>query len=137
VEALASDLQSLAYRIAALMDAREGARAQPLPEPLVQALIENARAWRMALQEVFGSLSGDPGTADPATLRARLGGMLGHLEDHIQETLNAIPAGTLSLQDAEPFYRLLGAYRGLSEAVIDYAGSAGVIPWPPWRESRF
>jgi hypothetical protein len=130
-------MKSLAYRIAALVDARDGARAQPLPEPLVQALIEDARAWRMALQDIFGSLSGDPGAADAATLRARLGRMLERLEANIQETLNAIPAGTLSLQDAERFYRLLGACRGLSEAVIDYAGGAEAIPWPPWRESRF
>ena len=43
----------------------------------------------------------------------------------------------LSDRDGEDFYRLIGAYRGLSEALIEYAGSAEGIDWKRWRESRF
>jgi len=31
----------------------------------------------------------------------------------------------------------LGAYRGVSESMVRYAGSAGAINWHPWREERF
>ena len=29
------------------------------------------------------------------------------------------------------------AYRGVSEALVEYAGSAGDIDWSSWREERF
>jgi len=31
----------------------------------------------------------------------------------------------------------LGAYRGVSEALVNYAGSTGTIDWTPWQEARF
>ena len=45
--------------------------------------------------------------------------------------------GWFSRQDGENFYSLLGAYRGLPEARVEDAGSAGMIDWPPWHEERF
>jgi hypothetical protein len=59
------------------------------------------------------------------------------LEDRIEETLNNAGEGTLSAQDGENFYRLLNAYRGVSDAVVAYAGAAQGIDWEQWRESRF
>jgi hypothetical protein len=70
-------------------------------------------------------------------MRERLTAILGHLEGRIKETLNLAREGELSDRDGEHFYRLLGAYRGLSEAAIAYAGAANGIDWGPWRESRF
>jgi len=43
----------------------------------------------------------------------------------------------VSSQDGENFYRLLGAYRGLSEAMVEYAGASGVIDWAGWRQEKF
>jgi hypothetical protein len=62
---------------------------------------------------------------------------LGHLEQRIEETLNKAADGELTERDAEHFYRLLGAYRGLSEATIAYTASADGIDWSRWREARF
>ncbi len=45
--------------------------------------------------------------------------------------------GELSDQDKEHLYRLLGAYRSLSEAGLEYAKTAEGIDWRHWRESRF
>ena len=51
--------------------------------------------------------------------------------------MNKAAEGELSDRDGEHLYRLLGAYRGLSEAGIEYAGTAEGIEWGRWRESRF
>ena len=40
-------------------------------------------------------------------------------------------------RDEEKFYRLLGAYRAVSEALVDYAGDTADINWARWREERF
>jgi len=39
--------------------------------------------------------------------------------------------------EAERAYRLLGAHRGLSEAVIAFAKQTVSIDWPRLREARF
>jgi hypothetical protein len=44
---------------------------------------------------------------------------------------------TLSAEDGENFYRLLGAYRGVSEAAVAYAGNAATIDWADWNEEKF
>ena len=43
----------------------------------------------------------------------------------------------MSPGEGEDLYRLLGAYRSVSEALVDYARAAGAIDWEPWREARF
>jgi hypothetical protein len=35
------------------------------------------------------------------------------------------------------FYRLLGSYRGLSEALVEYVQLAEGINWMQWEEARF
>jgi hypothetical protein len=42
----------------------------------------------------------------------------------------------LTARDREYFYRLLGAFRGLSETLVNYVGSAAAIDWRRWREAR-
>jgi hypothetical protein len=59
------------------------------------------------------------------------------MEVRIKEALNKADKGQLSDRDGENFYRLLGAYRGVSEAAVAYAGVSGAIDWMPWYEERF
>ncbi len=35
------------------------------------------------------------------------------------------------------FYRLLGGYRGVSDAALAYARAAGAIDWKQWQEEKF
>jgi hypothetical protein len=60
-----------------------------------------------------------------------------HLEKRIMETLDKTPTGQFGERDGENFYRLLGAYRSVSEALVDCAGNAGAIDWTRWQEERF
>jgi hypothetical protein len=115
------------------MDARESPQAQLL----VREMLTDVRAWRLKVQEAFRGWSRDSAVAPAEVLRERLTARLGLLEERIEETLNKAAEGDLSDQDSERFYRLLGAYRGLSEAGIEYAGTAEEIEWSRWRESRF
>ena len=70
-------------------------------------------------------------------MRTRLSEIVGHLEKRIEETLDKAAELQLSDRENEHFYRLLGAYRGVSEALVEYAGSSGTIDWTLWREERF
>ena len=51
--------------------------------------------------------------------------------------MNKLAEGEISDQDGEHFYRLLGAYRGVSEALVAIAGSTNAINWGHWRDARF
>ena len=130
---LTSNTQALAYRMQELMDAREAKQSALL----VQEMLTDVRAWRLKVQDAFQGWSRDAEVAPAEVLRQRLTARLGDLERRIEETLNTIGEGKLSDQEREDFYRLLGAYRGLSEAALDYATTVDGIDWSRWRESRF
>ena len=133
VQALVNSLQPLSYRMNELLKERGSSQA-PF---LVQELRSDVRAWRVKVQETFQRLAEEPDAGDKETFRARLAQIIDHLEQRIEETLDRAAENQLSDRDGENFYRLLGAYRGVSEALIEYAGSAEPIDWVPWREERF
>jgi hypothetical protein len=89
------------------------------------------------VQEAFQGWSRSSAVAPAEVLRERLTARLELLEARIEETLNKATEGELTDQDGERFYRLLGAYRGLSEAALEFADTAEEIEWSRWRESRF
>jgi uncharacterized membrane protein YccC len=134
LQALTTHLQTLAYRMQELMDARDN---YPQAELLVHELLADMRAWRLKVQKVLQVFSRDPAAVPVNELREQLATSIQHLEVRIKETLNKAEEGKFSDQDGENFYRLLGAYRGLSEAMIEYAVTAEGIGWDRWRESRF
>ena len=132
-QALVTSLQSLTYRMQLLLDERDIPQAQFL----VQELLEEFRAWRLGVQGFFQRLAEEPVIGGQDMLRTRLDGLVVHLESRIKDTLNKAPEGQLSNREAENFYRLLGAYRGVSEALVEYGANAAGIDWTPWREERF
>jgi hypothetical protein len=133
VQAVLTSLQMLSYRMQELFEER-GSSQSPF---LVQELRADIRAWRVRVQETFERLSEEPDVGKKETFHAGLAERIDHLEQRIEETLDKAAERQLSDRDGENFYRLLGAYRGVSEALVEYAGSAGVIDWVRWREERF
>jgi len=133
VQALVTSLQALTYRMQELLESRTNPQAQFL----VQELLADIRAWRLRVQEAFQRLSKDPAIGDTERSLAILGEILENLEKRVEETLNKAAEGQLSTQDGENFYRLLGAYRGISEALVGYIVNADTIEWGRWREARF
>lgn len=133
VQALVTCLQALTYRMQELLEAREN----PHAELIIQELLQDIRAWRLRAQEVFQRLSKDPASGNVQRARATLGEILNRLEQRVEETLNNATEGQLSTLEMERFYHLLGAFRGLSETLIGYAGNAAAVDWARWREARF
>jgi len=133
LQALATNLQTLAYRMQELLNAR----ANPQAKLLVRELLTDMRVWRLQVQGVFQRLSQDPVAGKQEAFRTGLDAAIKHLEARIQQTLDKAPEDRLGTSDDENFYLLLGAYRGVSEALVDYAGSTWAIDWARWREERF
>jgi hypothetical protein len=133
VQAVVTSMQGLTYRMQELLEERGNPQAQFL----VQELQADVRVWRLRVQETFQRLSEDPATGDRETFRTKLDGILDHLEERIKGALDKAPEGQFSDRDGENFYRLLGAYRGVSEALINYVGSTDTIDWTQWEEARF
>lgn len=133
VEDLVISLETVALRFRQLREAR----TYPQADVLVRELLSDVRAWRIALQEVFKRWADDPAVASVDDLRERLASKLETMERRIDEVFDLEDARGLKRADYENFYRLLGAYRGLSEAVVVHAGLASRVHWAQWREARF
>jgi uncharacterized membrane protein YccC len=129
LQAVVISLEALAHRTQELFAARD----LPQADLLVQELFADISEWRSKLQEVL--LADVDGTAE--VLQDRLVTRLGHLETRIEETVNKATSGEISGRDSENLYRLLAAYRGVSEAVVAYARAVSGIDWARWREPRF
>jgi uncharacterized membrane protein YccC len=133
VQGIVTSLQELTGRIRELHEEH----SSPQAPFLAQELREEVLSWRLSAQNAFAQLESDPVSGDRETFRTRLDEIMGRLEARIKETLDRAAEGQVSARDGENLYRLLGAYRGVSESMVRYAGSAGAIKWEHWREERF
>ena len=133
VQALIISLQGLSNRIQELLEERN----TPQASLLIEELRNDVQDWHLKVQGTFQSLANAPEVDRPERFQDSLTEILERLEQRIRRVVDKANEGELSEQDGVNFYRLLGAFRGVSEAVIGYAGSAAVINWKPWREERF
>jgi hypothetical protein len=133
LQVLAVNLQALAGRMQELMDARADLHA----DLLAHELLIDVSDWHLKIQEDLSGFSQGLTVASVNKLCEQLTVSLAHLEIRIENTLNKEGGDKFSILDEENLYRLLGAYRGLSDALIEYAETAKGIGWEQWRESRF
>jgi hypothetical protein len=133
VQALAMSLQTLSFRMQELIEA--GVFQQS--DVLVRELLADVRRWRVAVQEIFGQLADKPETAETASLQSRLDAVLVRLEARIRKALDQIDAARVSAEESGNMYRLLGAHRGVSEALVNFADKTVGIDWARLREERF
>ena len=129
VTALVGTVQALMGRLQELLEVRERTDAVPLSEEI--------KTWRRELEDIFRRLSERPDAIDGDALRASLDGFLMRVEARIKEVIGGPDKSQVRPREGEDLYRLLGAYRGVSEVLVDYARAAGAIDWGPWREARF
>jgi hypothetical protein len=138
---LAAGLQVLAYRVDELIEVSQLQQS----DFLVRELRDDVRAWRIVIEQGFQRWSEIPETDPAGDLRNKLSARVAALDARIEEVLNRAGDGVgdgpgymaVGDQDSSNFYRLLGSYRGLSEAAIAYAGVASGVDWAEWREERF
>ncbi|MGD8994190.1 MAG: FUSC family protein [Syntrophobacterales bacterium] len=133
VQTLVNSLRALALRLKDLV----GAGGRPQAEPLVRELLEDVRGWRQAIEVVFRVWAGKLSAESAGKLEKRLEEKLSTMESRINETFNRIEPDKLKDEDYVNFYRLLGSYRGLSEALVGYVQLAQGINWMQWEEARF
>ena len=133
IKALAMSLQALSFRMQELIEA--GAFHQS--DLLVRALLADVRRWRIALQELFGQLVDQPETAATNALRSRLDAFLARFEARTQEVIDKIDEARVSAEESGNMYRLLGAHRGVSEALVNLASKTVGIDWTRLREPSF
>ena len=133
INVIISHLQVINIRLQALIEAR----ANPQAQVLIDELLVDMRAWRISLQDTFQGLSKYPMVENQAEFYIKLTEITDSLESRIKTILNRIEDDQLSEIDKENFYRLLGAYRGVSDALLEYSGNASLIDWTEWREARF
>jgi hypothetical protein len=62
---------------------------------------------------------------------------LAALDERIESVLTSDTQGSVTGEEKENLYRLLGSFRSFSEATLGFAGSAAAIPWKRLREERF
>ena len=89
------------------------------------------------MQDIFGNLSQHPEAADFADFRSRLDAMVERLEEQIEEAVAGEDQASLSTREHENSLRLLGAFRGVSEELVNFARQSGGIDWARLREARF
>jgi len=133
ISALVSSLYVLAFRIAALRKAC----AQPIPDALVEALRDDVQTWRLRIQEHLEEWGDRPEYQPGTTTEDHLATRLRIVANRTRDALNEAGSAEVSEQERVSFYRLLGAYRGLSEAVVAHAGEVSGIDFARWREARF
>jgi len=133
MQGMVTSLQALSYRMNTLIKVRTVDQS----DIIVRELREDVRSWRDKVQEIFAHLATEPEAADYSRYRSRLDSTLEHLEARIEETLVHADAQGVSAEHGESMYRLLGAHRGVSEALVESAEQAAAIDWAHLRESRF
>ncbi len=135
VQALVASLYALAFRIEDLIEAD----AQPQAQLVRERLRDDLQSWHQVIEARLKRRAEDPTQyIEPsADVRNRLADRLARLEASIQETFALSDKDALGVEDYDNLYRLLGSYRGLSEAAIGYAQLAEGIHWERWHEPRF
>jgi len=129
VQELTTNIAVIAHKINLLVEARKSIQDGPMDLQLQ----EDFRSWRRALGALFHRWAENP-TAGPAE---DLKESLAKIETRCVKAFSVSGEGKVSEEAWENHYRLLGAYRAVSQAVVDYSGSAGVIEWTQWSEDRF
>ena len=133
VQALLPRLHNLSSHIRELVEVSGSMRNRRL----VNELGDEAAHWRRKLQEAFVSLGSAPADLEQKAYRTSLDRLMHRMEKRIREILDRSTGEQLSREDGQDFYRLLGAYHGVSESLVGYTAAAGAIDWSPWHEERF
>ncbi len=130
VQELVRSVYALGDRIEALVEAREAWQSNLVDKHLM----DEKREWHQVMKEWFRR---PPGPDQLTGLAADVPARLAEMETRIDEAFAQIGEDELNVEDYENFYRRLGSYRGLTEAVGDYARAAAALDWPQWQEMRF
>ncbi len=132
VTSLKNNLQILAYRIDTLLEARDSS----LSKELIAQLHNELQDWRSKIGDKFAQLTNYPGT-DMMNSDAEVNKSLDAIELRITSILATPESKAITDKNLFDCYRLMGCYRGLFEAMTNYAAVSQTIDWAQWQEERF
>ncbi len=133
LDKLVTSLQSLVYRIDELLGARSSTRISSNEE---RELTADLMKWGQGIEHMFEQWSIQPEARVEEKRAQHFRTRLSEFESKT-ETFLARIGNDISEQSGENFYRLLGGFRGVSEAAVSYTEVARSIDWIQWREERF
>jgi len=104
---------------------------------LVRELGDEVGKWGELIEQAFHAWSGAE-EADPSQdVDERLSGQLAQLNARVEEEVSRIQASETGDAAGEGFYRVLGAFRGVTRAGLAYDERSREIDWEAWREEQF
>jgi uncharacterized membrane protein YccC len=133
LDKLVTSLQSLVYRIDEMLGARSSTRITSNEERELTADLDK---WVQGMSYTFERWSKQPEAREEDKQAQKVKAWLAEFESKAEAFLARIGNGT-SEEDGEKLYRLLGGFRGTSEAAVSYTEVARSIDWNQWREERF
>ena len=101
--------------------------------------IEELDKWRRGIESVFRRYKHNYDSSLSNNIQDGLNQHIMELEDIINRHSKEIKEvkASLSEQEKENLFRLVGSYQGLSLALISYASKAEQINWKHWEEEVF
>ena len=133
VQNLVVSIQGLAYRLKEAVEVRSLHESNPLRTQLADDLGD----WRVGIETTFRRLAENLDDLSPTETRQRLEDTLATLEERVSRSMEKMDDGSITERDVTTLYDILGAYRGVSHAIVDCVERANPIDWSKWREPRF
>jgi hypothetical protein len=133
MQALLAGVQVLSDRVQALIELRRTLHA-PADGVAVPGWVTD---WCAGVEEALAKLAVDPGSVDRDAFRARLDAIVARIESAVEDDINAAGGARPSPEEGDSVFRLMGAYRSLSEAMVDVAGQVVPVDWARLGEARF
>jgi len=131
IEELVSTLEVIVVRMDTLTEANSGSRGNNLIE-----LNEIITRWRGRLLQAFDSWDNLTGKE----IKSRTSDLVLKKMDELEIMMKDIVAknaGKIDQEEGIRFYKLLGGYRGVTEATLRFAAVADHMDWKEWKEERF
>ncbi len=134
IQSLTTHLYALAVQLQELLKARQ----KPLDGLHIETLAHDVYIEYCNIHKSFKNLSHEVNPKTVKNIHDQLQSSITYLENHLETTINkTINDHSIHDVNRENFYLLLGAYKGLSNAIIKYAKVAENIRWEHWQESKF
>jgi len=132
VQRLIACLAMLGDRSRDLMEKRATQHSQAW----VNEVLDDSRAWRLAIQTILSQIAVAPEELAPSGLRERLFTRMEGLETRVVDAIAKGRTDDASADESEAIFRELGGFRGVSEALITVIDQSSAIDWKRLREAR-
>ena len=133
VESLVVSLQSLAFRVADMLNAKKSAASISIE---ANELHKDLETWRDSTGMVLAQWSREPGEQTDEHRLKIAKTWLSNFEKKTDAVIAANGKG-VSLEERERLFQLMIGFRGVSQAALAYAQVARNTDWEEWREERF